>query len=155
MLEKRKILEACIGVQQKKIEDLERALKNIQRGIIDAPTSRQSWSDTTRFQQGNVALAVEDSLMKAKSALSQLRTISTEVKDAIFAGSLFVLNNVDTGEINKYLLISEGGGDSFSVGGEEIILISVEAPLARLLLGKKKGDRIIFRNISFEVIDVQ
>jgi len=155
MLEKRKILEVCIKVQQKKIEDLEKALRRIKQEVIDAPTSRQSWSDTTRFQQGNLALTVENSLQEAKSALSQIRTISNDVKDTIFIGSLFILNNVDTGEVEKYLLIPKGGGDSFSVGDEEIILISAEAPLVKLLLGKKKGDKVAFRDRTLEVVDVR
>ena len=157
MIEKRKVLEACIKAQKKRIEDLKQSLERTQQSVREAPSSRQTWSDTSRFQLGSIAFETQRQVEEAKIALSQLRMLSVDinVKNIISVGALFTLKDIDTGEVSRYLLISEGGGDSFDIEGEEIMFISVEAPLAKVLLSKKKSDKVIFRDKDLEVVEVQ
>lgn len=155
MSEKIKVMEACIRAQEKRIEDLQQSLKNTQQSAREAPTSRQSWSDTTRFQLGNLTLGIQKSLEEAKLALSQLKTVDAGTKDTIFVGALFILKNIDTGELNRYFLIPKGGGDLLDIEGKKIRIISVTAPLIKAVIKKREGYQISFRDRILEIVEVQ
>ncbi len=155
MLEKRKVWETCIRAQEEKIEVSEQSLKTTRQSATDAVPSMASWSDTTKFQQSELAIEIHGILIEAKIALNKLRTLSLATSDTISVGSLFSIKDTDDGEITNYFLIFEGGGDSFDVAGERVIVISAIAPLAKAVLSKKKYDKVTFRNRSLEIIDVR
>ncbi|MBU4204632.1 GreA/GreB family elongation factor [Patescibacteria group bacterium] len=156
MLEKRKVLEACIKICEEKIENLKQSLESTQRSAVDAVSSRVSWSDTSKFQLSNLALGIERRIIEARLALSYLQYVGLIFTDTICMGALFGLRDVNSGKINHYLLIFEGGGDSFKIDDEEIMAISETAPLAQAVMGKRKGDRVTNRRgRTFEIIEVQ
>lgn len=154
-MDKKQVLKACIEKYEKRITDLEQSFETTKKHVIEAPGSNVSHSDTSKFQQSNLALGIQKRLIEVKLAFSQLRTLSPVANDAIFVGALFSLKNLDSGEITNYLLIPEGGGDLFDVDGEEVMSISAGAPLTEAIMGKKKGDRVNFRDRVLEITEVQ
>jgi len=155
MLNKRTILDACMAQQQKKIERLTGSLRVVRENVANAPASMVSWSDTMKFQQGQIADKLAENLREDVTVLEQLRTLSDSIFGEITLGAVFTLQDKLTGELNHYLLIRQGGGDLFHVGDSEISSISAGAPLSRAVMGKKKGDKVVFGNKEFYVFEVQ
>ncbi len=155
MLKKRKVLEACIKTYEEKIENLKQSLERTKRGAMDAISSRKSWSDTTKFQESNLALALEKCLIQSQNALSLLKALPLTDFSTISVGCFFIIRDIITNETANYLLIHEGGGDSFDVDGEKIMSISAGVPLTTVLMGKKKGDKATFKDRILEIIEIQ
>ena len=50
--------------------------------------------------------------------------------------------NLDDGTTTKYFLLPAGGGNSYEVAGEKILVINAGAPLARAFIGAVEGDEV-------------
>lgn len=155
MLQKEEVLQTLISFFSERLKNSERSLKSI-RGIVrDAPGSNVTHSDTTRFQQGNMALALEKQFLETKEALQLLKRLKSDRCETITLGALFALQNNTNQEINRYLLISKGGGYIVMVGTQKIATLGMMAPLARACIGKEEGDEIAFSEKTFQVLEVQ
>ena len=155
MVDKTRVLKLCILEQEKKIRKLEKSFESTKEGAISAVASMVSWSDTTKFQMGNLASGIEKRLGEARLALHQLKRINLTDDDFIRVGSLFVLKDTESGEIFYYLLIPEGGGNEFDVDGKEVMAVSVASPIVKAVLDKKVGEIVAFRSKTIEIIEVQ
>jgi len=155
MLNKRTILDACMAQQQKKIERLTGSLRVVRENVANAPASMVSWSDTMKFQQGQIADKLAENLRGDITVLDRLRTLSDSIFSEITLGAVFTLQDNSTGELNHYLLIRQGGGGSFRVGDSEISSISARAPLSKVVMGKRRGDRVVFGNKEFYIVEIQ
>jgi len=155
MIRKEDVLNSLIKKQERMIEDLEKSYADTKQSAIDAPGSNVSHSDTTKFQLSNLVLGLERRVFEAKTALSLLRSLSIKTESVICVGSLFAVKNLSNKKNTIYLLVSAAGGEFFEVGGEEILSISKEAPIAEAVMGLKKGDKIEFRGKTLEIIGVQ
>jgi len=154
-MRKEDVLTSLIKEQEKRVEDLEKSCAKTKQDAIDAPGSNVSHSDTTKFQLSNLVLGLERRLLEAKTALSLLKSLPVRTESVIRVGSLFTLKNLSSGKNTNYLLVSIAGGECFEVGKEEILSISEDAPLVKEIIGMEKGDKVEFREKSFEIIDVQ
>lgn len=148
------VVTAFVSYKQEAVRKIEKALGVIHREIIDAPGAMQSHSDTSKFQSGNIAAGVDNSLALARDALLWAQRLPAIQFDEIVAGCFFIVKDSD-GNLMQFLLLPSGGGDSFSVDMSEISTISKQAPLVATLQGKRKGDTVLFRGRRMEVIDVQ
>ncbi len=156
MIKKTKILETYIENQRNKIEKLKESFEGTKKRVIEAPTSRQSWSDTTRFQEGNLAFGLHKQIIEAELALDKLQKLKLNANNCISVGAFFVLRDVNNKEISNYFLTyEECGGDNLNIENQEIMVISVTAPLSKMLINKKKGDSINFKNKLLEIVDVK
>jgi len=156
MLEKRKILEACIKLQKEVLKNLKQSLKNAQQEAKEAVGSKTSWSDTNKFQQSNLALGIQKRIGEAELTLDLIENTKLTESEFIMVGTFFSLKDVASGEIFHYFLVCEGGGgESVKVENKEIKFISEGAPIAFSMKGGEKGEKINFRDRIFEVIEVQ
>ncbi len=73
---------------------------------------------------------------------------------AIGAGALVEVE-LD-GEVKVFFLMPCGGGESLSVGGREVTVVTLNTPIGSALLGKKQGGSFSFRaGSSGTILDVQ
>ncbi len=154
-LEKNKVLDIFIKTQENKIQNLKKSLETMRQGAIDAPGSNVSHSDTSKFQLSNLALGIESSLIDVQKALNSFIGVQQMDFQTVYAGCLLTIRDSENKITVNYLLIPEGGGDSFEVDGEKIMAISITAPLAQALIGASKGDKIKFRDKVFDIVDIQ
>jgi len=155
MIKKEDVLASLIKEQEKRIEDSEKSYESTRQNAIDAPGSNVSHSDTTKFQLSNLVLGLERRILEAKTVLSLLKSLPIKAESIIRVGSLFTIRNLSSKANIIYLLVPVAGGEFFKVGDEEILSISVEAPLAEEVIGLERGDKIEFRGDTLEIIDVQ
>lgn len=155
MTDKKDIIQACISMWEEEIRKMDRSVKTVRGLAIDAVGSMSSWSDTTKFQQSQIADGLSMKMEDAKLILNQFKVLPPTVSDTIAVGAVFALRDSETSELNHYLVVKRGGGSSFQVDQTEINLISLEAPLLRVVLGKNRGDGVIFQGRELEITEVQ
>ncbi len=157
-MNKNDVLKTFIGEYERKVDSLKSSLESTRKCARDAPGSNVSHSDTSKFQYSNLALGIEKRLKEASSILELLKRMGENPikSEKISGGSIIGLQNIDTGEVAHYLMITqEGGGDSVTLDGEKVTVIYTKAPLSRILLGKELGNEIDFQKKTFEIIEVQ
>jgi transcription elongation factor GreA len=102
---------------------------------------------------------------EAKESLGFLEGKILELKNVISSAKLIQKNQTKEIQMGSTAVIfSEGGKQEFQiVGAEEADVfngkISYESPLGKMLLGKKKGDKVIVKNpeksMEYKVLDVK
>jgi len=77
------------------------------------------------------------------------------VSEFVQEGSLFALQDQETESLNIYLLVAEGGGVSAEIGNERVLVISSQAPIAKLVVGRIKGEAILNKGKILTIIDIK
>lgn len=152
---KQQILLAFIEKQKQKIEELKISLHNTEQDAINSPGAMQSHSDTSKFQLSNLALGLKKRVAEAEETLILLDSISRISNNIVSVGSFFILEDTITKNRVNYLLIPQHGGEWVEVDGEEVLLISEEAPLISSIFNKKEGDRIMFREKVLKIVHLE
>lgn len=157
---KQKLLQCLIETFTQKRENAKQNLETARQAAIDAPGAMQSHSDTTKWQMSRRAEALQRSIVETQQALdtfeSLMRYPPTITKCSVY--TIVEVENLDDGSRTKYFLLPAGGGNTYEVEGEEIIVLSVSAPLARAFIGSVAGDDVEVKiqetTIRFSVVSV-
>jgi len=155
MIDKAKVLAAFVKVHTGKVADLEQALHGTKQDVVNAPGSSESHSDTMKFQHSNLALGIEARLLEAQQTAAMFSFLTPEAKNIASEGALISVLEMKSNKNFHYLIVLKGGGDVVEIDGQEIMAISVEAPIAKVLIGKTQGEIAIFRDKCFKVTSVQ
>ena len=156
MSKKQNILNAYIKKQKTRIKELEDSFKSTKKKEVEAPTGMQSWSDTTRFQEGELASKTEEQIAVAKRALDRAKLVDIGSKDCISVGSLFTLKDKNNDKVSTYFLICEECvSDIIDTEEGGIMFVSASSPLGKVLAGKKNGDVTDYKGKCLEVTGVQ
>lgn len=157
MPEKKIVVEFCIKAYEQRILELRASLITVKDAVINAPGSTVSWSDTTKFQEGNLAAGIQERVSEFERDFSELKALESSIsadKNTVGEGSLVAIQNIKTNEIAHYLVVPGNGGMHFSVDAIEIITVSSGAPLVKALYSRKMGDSITIKDKSYKIISV-
>lgn len=143
-MNKQKLLQCVIETLLQKKKNAEQSLKTTRQAAIEAPGAMQSHSDTTKWQMSRRAEAMERLIFEAQQSLGILkRFIDRPLTTTKGSGYAIVeVKNLDDESMAKYFLLPAGGGNTYEVDGEEITVLSVDAPMARAFLGAVAGDEV-------------
>lgn len=136
-------------------QSLETRLQSVLAVIEDIKQSLQSETKSSagdKHETGRAMLQLEREkaghqlaeIEKTKQILSKINTESTYKN--IGLGSV-----VYTTTSNYFISISAG---EIKVESEVFYAISANTPIGQLLLGKSVGDKVTFRNMSFEITEI-
>ena len=145
---KTQLLELCN-------QSLDTRLQNVLAVIEDIKQSLQSETKSSagdKHETGRAMLQLEREkaghqlaeIEKTKQILSKINTESTSKN--IGLGSV-----VFTTTSNYFISISAG---ELQVEGDTFYAISASTPIGQLLLGKSVGDKVTFRNMTFEITEI-
>lgn len=143
-MNKQKLLQCVIETLAQGEKGAKQSLETARRAAIEAPGAMQSHSDTTKWQMSRRAEAIERSLFETQRALSALKRLMDH-PPTITMGSGYAIvevKNLDDGSMAKYFLLPAGGGDTYEVDGEEIVVLNMGAPLALAFIGAVAGDEV-------------
>ena len=143
-MNKQKLLQCVIETLAQKGKSAEQSLETTRQAAIDAPGAMQSHSDTTKWQMSRRAEALQRSVFETQQALGILKSLMDR-PPAVTKGSIFAIievENLDDGLRAKYFLLPTGGGDTYEVDGEKIIVLTIGAPMAHALIGAVAGDKV-------------
>ena len=120
--------------------------------IEESKLSETKSSAGDKYETGRAMMQMEQDKLTAQ--LVSLELIKTKInqispKQKCDQGMLGAIVITDTG--SYYLSVSLG---KITIAAGKYYTISPEAPLSILLMGKKVGDRVVFRNRQIEVIGV-
>lgn len=128
----------------KNIQDIETARAH---GDLSENAEYSAAKERQSHIQGRI-LELED-----LTARAQVIDPSTLTYEKIYFGATVTLENTDTGENQTYQIV--GTHESEVNLGK----ISVESPLAKKLIGKEEGDRVVLsrsgQNVEFEILKVE
>ena len=136
-------------------QSLETRLQSVLAVIEDIKQSLQSETKSSagdKHETGRAMLQLEREkaghqlaeIEKTKQILSKINTESTSKN--IGLGSV-----VFTTTSNYFISISAG---ELQVENETFYAISASTPIGQLLLGKSVGDKVTFRNMTFEITEI-
>lgn len=153
-MNKQDIVKTYLEHLDKKIEKNQKALDSLYEGVYSAPGPSQSHSDTTRFQQSNIASNADARL----AFLRKIRTIiaMTFLKESqsVEIGALVVVEDVAFKDKEYYFVVPDGGGESIEFEGVEVLFVSIRAPILEAVLKIKTGEFFEFRGRRLVLIEI-
>jgi len=153
-MDKKEVLRAYIQFLDQKIEDMEKSVDSLHRGVDTAPGPSQSHSDTTRFQQSGVASEASKRIGPLKRLRASIGLVSCKKSDYPGVGALIVLEDSTYKEKEYYFVISEQGGDTLEFDEGEVFFVSTQSPILEIVKDLKKGDTFEFRRRRLTFLDI-
>jgi transcription elongation GreA/GreB family factor len=145
---KQELYGLCQDFVDKRLKTIKKTIHEIQESL----TSETKSSAGDKHEVGRAMLQLERE--KAGNQLSEIQKLNqllskidvTKTSAIIRFGSL-----IYTTQVNYFITISAG---ELKVDNQSFYAISANTPISQLLLGKQKGDKIVFRDQTFEIIKV-
>ncbi len=144
---KSQLYRLCCEFVENRLRNVQDTVNEIQQSL----TSETKSSAGDKHETGRAMLQLErekagqqlSEIEKLKEALSKINIEKSS--KTIGLGSI-----VFTTQANYFISVSAG---DFTIEHESFFAISAQTPIGQLLMGKKQGDEIVFRDISFTIID--
>jgi hypothetical protein len=144
---KKKLIEAAIAIQQKKVDASREAMLQAQETANEQGNSmadkHENFREMMQIDRDMYAKQMQEGL----NVLAVLNRIDPEKKNTIPALGAVVVTN------SKKFFVSASLGQ-LSVDGETYIAISSQSPMFLAMTGKKKGGEFVFGNGRFKVEEV-
>lgn len=147
---KEKIFQAAIRQLKEKISLLQQERKAVSEGILeDTKSSAGDKFETGREMMTQDLKTIESTIEKLQEDLEEIYRVQSikSNSEAVREGSLIQLGT-------DFFLISASIGQ-LEVDGKKYFLLSRNSPLGQLLIGKKKGENVLFRGKPQAILDVQ
>lgn len=138
-IDKGNVLHLAVQKLELEIASFKEIIKREEKAIQDAPSARDTWSDTTRSQKENLVGALRTQYNEISKALAALKRVKITPSEKIGIGAL-----VEIREDKKrvFYLILPSTKMKFEVGNIIVELISPASPTARALYGHKVGETV-------------
>jgi len=136
-IKKADLIRSVIQQLELEVASFQKTINQEKKAIQEAPTARESWSDTTRSQKGSLVEELQGQYNQSHKALSSLKQLNIESRDTIELGALV---EIEEGTARLLYLIVPGGGMKVRFGDKVIQLVSIVSPIGRALYRHKAGD---------------
>lgn len=155
-IDKKVLIQLAVQRMREELNFLEESIESEKKAMKDAPSSRQSWSDTTRSQKEDLVEALLTKRNQDYRAFVGLQQIEVGEKEKIEIGTLVkVIKNQEeiiffiTPDVRMELLF----------GDKNIELISKASPVAHALFRHKVGDEVEIKTPggtqNFKISEIQ
>ena len=153
--DKQDVLEHIIGKVHDTTKTAQDSAMRARQAAIDAPGRNQSRYDCTKEEQSYLADALNirgEQLSREALILRRLHLPSNP--ERVDVGSL--IYTADTFGLNYYFILPNSGGETVEMNdGKEVMVMTPESPLAREMIGKRKGDAFLFKGNVYTVLDLK
>jgi transcription elongation GreA/GreB family factor len=145
---KKQVHEAVVNELNSRIESCRQAMEFAQ----ESANAEEKSSAGDKYETGRAMAQIErdhaarqlNELLNLKSLLDRIDTF--QPSDSVMMGSI-----VHTSSFRFYMAISLG---SVEVGGQLYMVISAQSPVGQLLMNKKVGQQIVFKNQSQTILEL-
>ena len=145
---KEDLYNQCLTFVQNRLKTIQKTIDEIQESL----TSETKSSAGDKHETGRAMLQLErEKAGKQLSEIQKLNQILSKIKGSKVSSIIGLGTLVFTTQSNYYITVSAG---QLKVNDESFYAVSANTPIAKLLLGKQKGDHIKFRDQEFEIINV-
>lgn len=145
---KQELYEQCLQFVDDKLKTVERQIKDIQESL----SSETKSSAGDKHETGRAMLQLERE--KAGQQLAEIENTKMLLSKIGISKSSNIIglgSAVCTTGANYFLAVSAGVIDA---EGKSYFAISPNTPIGLLLKGKRKGDKVVFREAGFEIESV-
>lgn len=133
-----------MAVLERIIEEVRAQIKNAERGQLSAVEDSKahkgamasrydSFKEEAQQLASGYGVQISELNMRLGTLVSLKQSPPTITQGSVY--SIIEVESIDDGSRIKYFLLPWGGGDTYDVNGEEIIVISLGAPIAQALIG--------------------
>ena len=143
-ISKQKVYAMLVEEISQVIARLTKGYESTSDAAAKAQGRMESRYDTIKEEQSKLADAIGMQVYEQRERLRLLQyfwsTITMTVETVIGHGSLVIVETENQEEV--YFLIESGSGYAFEIAGYEITCISLQTPLARVLIGHRQNEII-------------
>ncbi|MGY5352373.1 GreA/GreB family elongation factor [Wenyingzhuangia sp. IMCC45533] len=146
-MDKEKIKQACLQVVNKKLEDIQVAINNYKTDLNSE--TKSSAGDKHETGRAMLQLEMEKLGQQYQTVLSQKNLLNKVIigfSKSVAVGSLVKVNN------HYYFLATSIG--QLIIDKTKVMVVSVNSPIGKQLLGKKVNDDFVFNQQKFKVQEV-
>ncbi len=140
-MDKNNVVELAIKTLEKELVLLSRTIQQEDKKRQQAPSAMQSWSDNTRFEKEVLISQLEENKGHMKKHISFLKSLGVTKKSKIEQGALVKIENLTTNKVNFYF-VSFFAGLELKIQNTEVIFLSKDSPIIKVLLSRKQGDKV-------------
>jgi len=144
---KEALYNACLQYAQKRIENATEAYKSAQDSANEESKNTASDDDNTKAMLQIEAEQQGKHMIEARKLKEEMMRIDPNSTNSIVSAGSLVITSIG----NYYIAISAGKID---LDKESYFAISMSAPIAQALKGKKIKDKISFNGKNIEILDV-
>jgi len=139
-INKRQLVALAKEQIEKSLSLLKSAVEKRKKDFKEAPSARDTWSDTTRSQTEGLISGLNEEIKRKEKILSLFNGLDMEPSSVVKPGSLVEVQDGD--EIDIYLLVPSGGNTVDINDKIKVQLVSMGSVIASALYGHKVGDKV-------------
>lgn len=141
---KARVIQAVLDRLSTERETLIASARAAHEAATHSESAAEDQYDTRGLEASYLAGAQAQRVAELENRLQLFQSMKTSVSalrcETVEIGALVTLEL--SGKPMHYFLVGEGGGLSVQVDGKTVNLITPQAPLAELLLGRQAGDEV-------------
>ena len=146
MVNKQKLLEQVKDILSQKISSLEKLIEETRASNTETKSSMGDKYETSREMIQQEVNRLVAQLAQLQNQQNSIQKVAATPSGEIKLGTLIETN------LGFFYLITSLGELEFD--NRKIILISTESPLAKAMLGKRKGDVLSFNQKKLTIINI-
>lgn len=140
-MNKEHVLQEVINHLLAQSETIEESAEKAREASIEAPSARQSRSDTTKAEMSWLSEGLTSSSAKIRKQVESLQKVDISPADYVREGSLARLRDKRVIAPETYFILPVGSGIKVeSKEGERVVVVTPDSPIGAALMGRKQGD---------------
>lgn len=142
---KEKLYQLCLDTVNQRQTNIQKNFNSIQEAMLSETKSTAG----DKHETGRAMLQLErEKLGNQLAEIQKVKEVLLKVNPTTTVSQGCLGSVVYTSQANYFISVSVG---EISANNEKFYAIATNTPIGKLLLGKKVGDRITFRNQSFVI----
>lgn len=137
--EKELLIQSLIDYLKSEVESSRQSIERERKARNEAPTARESWSDTTRSQKEGLIGSLGKAHQEKEKALLAFKNLTVRTSDKVEVGALIGLK--EDGQDSLCMLVP-GLTMTLEFGDKTVEIVSAASPVARALRGHKAGETV-------------
>lgn len=141
---KRAALQAVTAKLQSDLDDVLRAAKEAHAAATHEEAKPENDKDTRGLVESYLAAGQAARAAELQRDLQALKALALALAPMVVVGpgATVTLHDDDTDAASAYFVLPAGAGTPVDVGGVRAQVVTPQAPLARALMGKRRGDAV-------------
>ncbi len=142
MITKQQVVDALVADLERRLESARALVAHARQSATHEEARAEDKYDTRGLEMSYVAAGASDRIEELRKVLSQYHFWQPPAADpeAIRPGALVELEHED--EKMTVFVAPYGGGARLNVQGQVIVVVTLKAPLGRMLLGRAEDDEV-------------
>lgn len=139
-MNRKQVVEAALAVFDERIAAADRGFQHHFSEMLESEDRMKTRYDSNRQESAALAEAQQRQVAQLKAIRPELaRLADKEVGGTVGLGAIVRVEQESGGE-RTFFLMEEKGGMEVEVDGTTIYFVSVQAPIAKAIVGKQVGD---------------